>query len=47
MKLALFLSLLLPGLLSTDNNQTFINPTGTYTRKGEVPDNNAATHSGE
>jgi hypothetical protein len=47
MKLALFLSLLLPGLLSTDNNQTFINPTGTYTLKGEVHDNKVTTHSGE
>jgi hypothetical protein len=47
MKLVLFLSLLLPGLLSTDNNQTFINPTGTYILKGEVRDNKVVSHSGE
>ena len=47
MKLVLFLSLLLPGLHSTDISQTFINPTGTYTLKGEVRDNKVISHSGE
>jgi hypothetical protein len=47
MKFVLFLSLLLPGLFSTDNNQTFIDPTGTYTLKGEVRDNKVVSHSGE
>jgi len=47
MKPVLFLSLLLPGILSTVNNETFINPTGTYTLKGEVQNNKVVTHSGE
>ncbi|HEY4336192.1 MAG TPA: hypothetical protein VGM89_09850 [Puia sp.] len=47
MKLLLFLSLLLPGLSPTETNQTFINPTGTYTLKGEVHDNKVVSHSGE
>ncbi|SRR5258708_2937247 len=47
MKIFFFLSLLLPGLLPSDNNQTFIDPTGTYILKGEVRDNKVTSHSGE
>jgi hypothetical protein len=47
MKIVLLLMLMLPGLLSSDNNQTFIDPTGTYILKGEVRDNHVVTHSGE
>jgi len=47
MKLLLFLSLLTPGFFPADHNQTFVNPTGTYTLKGEVRDNKVVSHSGE
>jgi hypothetical protein len=47
MKIFFFLSFFLPGLLAADNNQTFINPTGTYILKGEVKDNKVISHSGE
>ena len=47
MKIVLFLSLLLPGLLNPDNNQVFIDPTGTYILKGQVQDNKVISHSGE
>jgi hypothetical protein len=47
MKIIFFLSLLLPGLLTPDNNQNFIDPTGTYTLKGQVQDNKVISHYGE
>jgi len=47
MKLLLFLSLLVPGLLPADLRQTFVDPTGTYTLKGDVRDNKVVSHSGE
>ena len=47
MKIFFFLSLLLPGLFPSDNNQTIINPTGTYILKGEVKGNKVISHSGE
>jgi hypothetical protein len=47
MKIFFVLSLMLPGLLASYNSQTFIDPTGTYTLKGEVRDNKVVSHSGE
>jgi hypothetical protein len=45
MKIVLFL--LLSGLFLSDHHPIFIDPTGTYTLKGEVKDNKVISHSGE
>jgi hypothetical protein len=47
MKIFFVVSLMLPGLLPSFNSQTFIDPTGTYTLRGEVRENKVMSHSGE